>query len=139
MKVTVITDLAAQPLSDQSTKLTPEQIALLALFGNGLQSLPGFFNASKTYKKGDVVMHVKSDGTIEVLRCKEDNVNGSFNASKWEDFNLIKNGGGTTIIQQQGGGTPTPQPQPPSGGGAGMTQAERIALDNLLVTLTLDL
>ena len=37
MKVTVITDLAAQPLSDQSTKLTPEQIALLALFGNGLQ------------------------------------------------------------------------------------------------------
>ena len=72
------------------------QLILKALFGT---NTPGFYNESKVYNKGDVIL-VVVDGAYELRMCNSDNVTGPFNEEKWQAVSftaLFKDG--STITQ----------------------------------------
>ena len=56
------------------------QLILKALFGT---NTPCFYNESKVYNKGDVIL-VVVDGAYELRMCNSDNVTGPFNEEKWQ-------------------------------------------------------
>lgn len=65
-------------------------------------SLADAYDSTKTYNKDDVVMY-----QYLMYKCKEDNVTGSWDATKWERTTAGENGAGGTEVEANPSGTPS--------------------------------
>ena len=65
-------------------------------------SLADAYDSTKTYNTDDVVMY-----QYLMYKCKEDNVTGSWDATKWERTTAGENGAGGTEVEANPSGTPS--------------------------------
>jgi hypothetical protein len=82
-KLIYLYDLA----STISTTLTVDQIVSTIIFGTG--SIPGIYDGSHKYKKGDLCTYIDSAGTIHVLECIEDTTDNPIDLEAWQEYSIL--------------------------------------------------
>ena len=72
----------------RSDSFHTEQITNSAIFGSS-SGLMATFNENKTYVRGNKVPFLTSNGEVLILVCNKDSVSGPFNATDWDEWNII--------------------------------------------------
>ena len=65
-----------------------DEIVSTALIGS-VSGLMDFYNEEKTYNVGDKVPIVTDSGELIILACTGTDVTGEFDATKWEEWNIM--------------------------------------------------
>ena len=87
VKATFLIDLKEKLTGN--THYTYDQIASSALLGS-TANIKGGYDETVTYNLGDKVTYMTNTGELLILVCCANGVTGSFDSTKWEEWNIME-------------------------------------------------